>query len=593
MFSSFWGWPAIVIGGQLLLQTIAWGFFGAVQSRGGIALPPHLAASAKANPHTVEWLSTQMSTILAFSSTLLFSWGVRRSVTLRLRTDGMPLATFVSFVKISSRSFIFDFKKPTFTFTAIVIIILTGVQTAGWSALITPRAIVINTPLIGHEIDLSSPLLRQMPNNAAVTDCIVNGTSRAPFIVGQTDSGYAAVKGDLSLPATFNVMDQAFNRSTGGILPLTLSPLNSSTWFPGTKTLPPTIKPVWDLPHSLTSSYSLSQQGFTADVSCEFWNSTDPTIPIIHLQNDTVGSWQHPEVGAANVSFATLYSDCATEVPRFHNWTGAYTLTTQRNYILMIACPSQDNLSYKLVFDAGRTGLYGFMGTTVCSLSPKITNVSVTYSDVIDTATRSNSVAADISGPAIFSAVTTLYDMVYFSQAIVSNSMGDKLRSLIEEVDGGTFTHNTTLRTTEKFIRGVTEYSGSVFRACLSTNTDFLDALPSSMNVSTSGMFRSETVGWVPVAAVTILELLPGTIVALLTICTVVMAVLRHAGEPEGGHFDPSDVMHLVAAAAAGGLNSVFVGTEEERIRAAEDVHVSLGTTTGRGAALVVNRGSI
>jgi hypothetical protein len=35
------------------------------------------------------------------------------------------------------------------------------------------------------------------------------------FIVGQTESGYAAVKGDLSLPATFNVMDQAFNRSTG------------------------------------------------------------------------------------------------------------------------------------------------------------------------------------------------------------------------------------------------------------------------------------------------------------------------------------------------------------------------------------------
>ncbi|KAJ7841485.1 hypothetical protein B0H14DRAFT_3694146 [Mycena olivaceomarginata] len=502
MFSSFWGWPAIVIGGQLLLQTIAWGFFGAVQSRGGIALPPHLAASAKANPHTSIFLGC--SSIRDASPAE--GWHATRHI--------------VSFVKISSRSFIFDFKKPTFTLTAIVIIILTGVQTAGWSALITPRAIVINTPLIGYEIDLSSPLLRQMPNNAAVTDCIVNGTSRAPFIVGQTDSGYAAVKGDLSLPATFNVMDQAFNRSTGGILPLTLSPLNSSTWFPGTKTLPPTIKPVWDLPHSLTSSYSLSQQGFTADVSCGFWNSTDPTIPIVHLQNDTVGSWQHPNVGAANVSFATLYSNCTTEVPRFHNWTGAYTLTTQRNYILMIACPSQDNLSYKLVFDAGRTGLYGFMGT----------------------------------------------------MAIVSNSMGDKLRSLIEEVDGSTFTHNTTLRTTEKYIRGVTEYSGSTL-------------LPSNMNVSTSGMFRSETVGWVPVAAVTILELLPGTIVALLTIYTVVMVVLRHAGEPEGEYFDPRR--------SAGGLNSVFVGTEEEHIRAAEDVHVSLGTTAGRGAALVVNRDPI
>jgi hypothetical protein len=45
------------------------------------------------------------------------------------------------------------------------------------------------------------------------------------------------------------------------------------------------------------------------------------------------------------------------------------------------------------------------------------------------------------------------------------------------------------------------------------------------MNVSTGGMFRSETVGWIPAAPVIILELLPGTIVALLTIYSVVMAV--------------------------------------------------------------------
>jgi hypothetical protein len=46
------------------------GFFVTVQSRGGIALPPHLAGTAKANPHTVAWLSTQISTILVFLSTL-------------------------------------------------------------------------------------------------------------------------------------------------------------------------------------------------------------------------------------------------------------------------------------------------------------------------------------------------------------------------------------------------------------------------------------------------------------------------------------------------------------------------------------------
>ncbi|KAJ7786743.1 hypothetical protein B0H14DRAFT_3583112 [Mycena olivaceomarginata] len=514
-----------------------------------------------------------MSTILAFFSTLLFSWGLRRSVTLRLRRDGMPLATFVSFIKISSRSFILNLRKPKYCLMAVAMIILTGVQTAGWSALITPRAIVISTPLIGHEIDLSSPLLRQMQSNAALNNCVTNGT----------------VKGDLSLPATFNVMDQAFNRSTGGILPLGLSPLNSSTWFPGTKTLPATIRPQWDIPRSLSSSYSLMQQGFTADVSCKFWDRTDATIPPIYIQNTTVAAWNDTTVGASKIYFATLYSYCDT--PQYLNWTEAYTLTNQPNYMSMIACPSQNE--YKLIFDGGRKGLYGFIGTTVCSVSPKITNVAVTYSDVIDVATSAGGVAADISGPATFSAVTALYQMVYFSQAIVSNSMGDKLRALIEEVDGDTFTANTTLRTTEEYVRGVTEYSGSVFRACLSSNPDFLNALPSTMTVPTRGMFRSETVGWIPAAPVTILELLPGTIVALLTIYSVVVAVSRHAGEPESEYFDPSDAMHLVAAAAAGGLNNVFFGTEEENIRAAEDVHVSLGTTPGGGVALIVDRGTV
>jgi hypothetical protein len=69
-WTKFWGWPTVVISGQLLLQIIAWGFFTAVQSQGSIALPPPLAASAKANPHIVGWISTQISTIFAFLSTL-------------------------------------------------------------------------------------------------------------------------------------------------------------------------------------------------------------------------------------------------------------------------------------------------------------------------------------------------------------------------------------------------------------------------------------------------------------------------------------------------------------------------------------------
>ncbi|KAF7354356.1 hypothetical protein MVEN_01124200 [Mycena venus] len=576
------GWPGIVILGQLTLQTSAWGFFLLLQYRGGIALPYELAAWAKANPHTVEWVSTQLATILAFLSTLLFSWGVRQSITLRLRGDGMTFAAFISFIHISARSLILNPRKLKFSLISLSIIILTGVQTAGWSALITPRAVVINTALIGHEIDLSSPLLEQMQNNDALTYCVLNATSGPSFMVGQTESGYAAVKGHLSFPATFTLMDQSFNLSTGGILPLTLSSLNASTWFFNATTIPATVRPAVDLPKGLGSSYSLNQQGFTADVSCQFQDPKE--IPGLFFTNNTVRDWIDTQNLPFGISYSDLYSDILLAVP-FLNSSVAYTLVDSPNYILMVACPSPDN--YQLIFYADQGGIYRFMKTTVCTVSPKITNVDVRYSDAINTWTRPNAKAADVLAAPTLSALATLYEMVYFSQAIVSNSMGDKLSSLIAEVDGNTFTEDTTLRTTEEYIRGVTQFSASVFRACLSSNKDFLDALPSSMTVPTSGMYYSDTIGWLRASHVTFLELLPGTIVAFLTIYAVVVAVARHARDPKGDYFDPSDPMHLVAASAAGDLNNVFMGTKEKDIIAVEDVNVSLNTIPGRGPVLI------
>ncbi|KAJ7888530.1 hypothetical protein B0H14DRAFT_3429943 [Mycena olivaceomarginata] len=115
----------------------------------------------------------------------------------------------------------------------------------------------------------------------------------------------------------------------------------------------------------------------------------------------------------------------------------------------------------------------------------------------------------------------------------------------------------------EEYIRGVTEYS---FPSVSPVNTDFLDALPSDMSISTNGTFYTETIGWIH-TTVTLLELIPGTIVAILTIYTVVVAVAQHAGDEKGVDFDPTDATHLVAASAAGGLNNMFVGTKEEDIR--------------------------
>ncbi|KAJ6525042.1 hypothetical protein DFH09DRAFT_1329148 [Mycena vulgaris] len=572
--SKLMGWPALVICGQFILQAGAWGFLALLQSRRGIPLPYRWASWAHANPHIVDWITTVIATILAFFTTALFSLGVRKSTALHLHGDGMSLAAFIASIKISTRSLILDrdSRRRKLALMSIVIFILTGgVQTAGWKALITPYAIDVFGPLAGYEIDLSSPLLGQLQNNEALDDCVQNSTSQSAFIVGQTDSGYAAAKGVLSIPATFTVMDHTVNLSTAGILPLTLKSRNSSTWFPNTMTIPATVKSVLNLPNGLDSWYSLTQQGFTADVSCKYWDPTDASVPSILIDNTTVKNWNSAQM-ADNITFSDLRSDCEVDYRvAFSNWSRAYTLGDQPNYLLMIACPSQDN--YKLIFNAHPGGIYGFINTTVCTLSPKITNVEVYYTKFINTVTRPGAKLADVGGPLTLSAVETLYNMVFFSQSSASNGMGDKLRSLIEEVDGVDFTRATTMRLTEEYIRGVTEYSASVFRACLSANEGFLDALPSRMNVSTEGTFHSDTVGWIHASPGTFLELIPGTLMAIFAIYAVVTTLAYHPVNSKDEPFDPSDPMHLMAASAAGHLNKVFTGTKKENILAVEEAN--------------------
>ncbi|KAJ7342938.1 hypothetical protein DFH08DRAFT_938242 [Mycena albidolilacea] len=243
-----------------------------VKSQGGIALPPHLAASAKANPHIVGWISTQISTILAFlfhTSIFLGSPSIPDTSSAQERHATRDICLIPQNIVPVVH---FRFQK-------------THVYIDGNRH---------NNSYRGANCWSSSSTNDEQQSHDRLH------SSRPAFIVGQTESGHATAKGDPPLPATFNLVDQAFTRSTGGILPLTLLPLKSSTWFPGTTTLPAAIEPVLDLLHSLTSKYLLVQQGefdgdtrwkkltegigFTADLSCEVTASILVNVLIIVLR---------------------------------------------------------------------------------------------------------------------------------------------------------------------------------------------------------------------------------------------------------------------------------------------------------------------
>ncbi|KAJ7924630.1 hypothetical protein B0H13DRAFT_2315344 [Mycena leptocephala] len=583
--SKLVGWPAILIGGQLALQIATWVFFAVLQKRGYIALPYSSADWIQNNAHQVTVFFTAISTVLATYSCFLFSLAVRNSIALHLHGKGMSVSTFISTIKISSRSIILDTKKRKWSAISIVLLFLTLVQSSGWSGLLTPLVIQIETQVTGHELNLTSPSLDQ---HSAIDLCVVNGSNMDAFIVGQPESGYAVVKDWMRFPAGFTLMDQTFDISTAGILPLTLfgDDVNASSWFTHMTTLPGTLTPDRELPLALSAKYSMLQQGFTADVDCEFRDLTGDTSPNMIVRNDTVKDWNEA-VNMGTVTYFQMISDCVVPDGSNLNTANAYTVGAP-NYVMMIACGTAANTNYTLIFQG--SGIYSFMKTAVCTLAPKVTTVQVVYSDsdllagTISPATLDDDPTTYVGGPAGVSAITTLFNMQLFAQGTSSNIVGDQLRTSIKEVSSD-FDDGIVLTLLAEYIRGVTEYSGSVLRACLSGTNGTGDGVLPNRRSETNGHVVSQTAGWLSASAATICALIPGTIIAIATIYIVLAAVAY--SDHEGDPFDPANAMHLVTASAAGGLNNVFSGTEEEDIKAAQDVKIVLGVVPGRGPALI------
>ncbi|KAJ7605484.1 hypothetical protein B0H17DRAFT_1230206 [Mycena rosella] len=589
------GWPGMVICFQVLLQVGAWSSFAVVEARGSVALPYSSAVWVKANPRTVTLISTLISTILASCSSYLFSFGVSRSIGLYLRRP-MSLAALVSTVRISTRTLVLNPRRWKWSAISILLVIFTGVQTSGWSTLITPAVIVIEIPVSGSELDLTTPVLREMMNSGALDDCIYNSSLSTPFFVGSMESGHALSASSRGYSAFFTLMDLNFNISTAGILPATLTDFDVSPWFSNSTVIPSAIQGA-DLRQGVERQdipmcgKLMWHEGFSADVICKFQDLTNDTSPPLRGLTDTVTEWKKTgdasNLGLGDVTFTDIATLCIGNATLIYS----YTISMHEpNYILMVACGPVDN--YTLIFNFA--GIYEWP-TTVCTLSPKITKVYVEYSDptsvaISSTATFSDAASPDPDGPTGLTAAVTMYNMVFLAQTAESNIMGDLIDSLLFDVADDNL-NQSFLAAMEDYIQGVSEYSGSVFRACLSGNgrPPFADGLPGDLTVPTSGTIFTQTMGWTRLSARSTWVLVPGTLVALTTIIVVVVAVAQHAGDPPTRRdlFNPSDAMHLVAAAAAGGLSDVFTGTSEEAIKDGERVTVVLRSIPGQGAALI------
>ncbi|KAJ7866159.1 hypothetical protein B0H13DRAFT_2670784 [Mycena leptocephala] len=588
--SNFLGWPTAVILGQVFIQCLGWGFLIAVKAHGDIPLSFGLAHWVKNNGHLVTLLATLIATMLSGTTSFLFSYAIRRSMSLYLYRP-VSLGTLGASVSISMRSVVFHRRSWKWPTVSLVFFFLTGVQTSGWSTLLTPVTIVVSTPLVGSDVDLSSPILGQMydPLNDSVLDyCVWDETDSKSLYTVQTESGYAAARATLGKPSTFTLMNQVFNVSTGGILPAYLSTIDYGAWFTNGSFIPPTTHNVSRLPpRGFSTNYSMVQQGFTADVSCSFRNLTGHTTPSLRYETTHVKDWTKKLGIRRNIGIMT-YSEIDTDCPDSRskyamNWTGAFTMA-ERHYIMMIACQPDTADNYTVILSSH--GDYKWLPTTVCQIAPKITTVQVDYSSGINiTVDSSSGWIKDPDGLTGLSAIQNLVSMVYQAQGILNNVVGDHLTTIKAE---SKWNNDNILKPLEAYLQGVVEYTGSVFRGCLAANASLHRTLE-DISIPTKGTFRTETMGWTYVSGTTHWVLIPGTLIALSTIVIVGVALYRHVGDipQESNQFDPSDPLHLMAAAAAGGLNNTFNGLSQKDMKEGEKLEVLLGSISGRGPALV------
>ncbi|KAJ7702651.1 hypothetical protein B0H17DRAFT_1127601 [Mycena rosella] len=195
----------------------------------------------------------------------------------------------------------------------------------------------------------------------------------------------------------------------------------------------------------------------------------------------------------------------------------------------------------------------------VCELKYRVTSVAVEYTgNVATTSTKSVGVPDNQWSTEVYASLT-IADMMAFAQGMEGNAIGDVWNNI-----------TTDCSANETATLGLI-----AFRECVSMigpgSTAFLDGVPLNVTVATSGMFRTETMGWTYIAGTSDWDLIPEALMAFVTIVIVLVALFKHAGPLPSHPFNPT------GGCGCGWLVDTFSGIGKKCMRAAEVVNIVLG----------------
>jgi len=168
------------------------------------------------------------------------------------------------------------------------------------------------------------------------------------------------------------------------------------------------------------------------------------------------------------------------------------------------------------------------------------------------------------------------------AQTPKGNSIGDVMSTFYDEI---TYNPNTVHEIFEQYIRGVIEFGGTLVRTVFTQSDGGLfpgnnSTIPESMRATTTGTFRYQTIGWHQGMDAGAAIFLAPTVVALLSIITVVVTVKQNAGRklpPKNEYFDAGDILHVIGAASGTRLRDSYPEFSGDIAGYSENVYVTLG----------------
>ncbi|KDR80028.1 hypothetical protein GALMADRAFT_222940 [Galerina marginata CBS 339.88] len=578
--------PTAVIIIQSALLAFGWIFFGITISR-PVPLPPLLASKIRNHNQSLTMVVTLISSFIAAVSSFLFTRAIRWSLA---RSLARPVSLYkvAATIRLATGSPIRDPSRLEWSIAAAVCLLALNAQTAGWTTLLMPKPITMEARISGFELDVNSPDFQQLmlTNGQIVTPDLF--TSVIPLVEA---SGATAVSTHFALPSILNFNQISYINSTNGILPTNIGEMYSVLRSATGNSLPvnTNVEDLLSRPAGFPVSFTMTQQGFTANVSCSQRPMNQTTVPSMQILSATQTVFNSP------LTLAQLVVQC----PNSAAATVSRPVMTSSNVdaVFGISCPvTDDNGKKTWNFIITGSGIYKFINTTVCNISPQLTTLHVDYSDA--TKFFNSSFPSFVNGSQPWDvidapwvgeyALSILLRGLNVGQSTTGNSVGDTLSSFVAIIPPYADALNDVL---ESYVRGVMEFSVTLLRTAYTQNDNGLflgnrSVIPPSMRTSTNGTFRAETIGWHQDHDTAPGVLLAPSLVLVVSLLIVGITFLKTKdfNEPEGNHhFDPGNILHVIAASSAGGLKERFPTFDENPIAYSSGVDITLGPLDGPG----------